>query len=388
MLSAGLLLLWVKAVGVAAELLAGVGLWLYLGFVKLPFSLALWRAVTDSRSYFAFALVLLLAVLFGPLRRFPGVPRGRWGGPARWLPAATAVGLLLFVLDALPERRSMSRFGFYPAFMPGQTYVIPGSAGLRLPDYEVRINPFGFRGRTWSLEAGRDVRRALVVGDSFVWGAHIRDEDGMLDRAIERELIRRSGQRWEVINIAATPAALWYYVHALIAVGREVKPALFIMSFLGTYDLEPWEVQRVKTGLPPAAVSFMDRFGISRNLHHAGARLGQRFARRGGADRQTLADLRSEFRKLVDFLEAEGGRLVIWEPMDPDPFFADYRHHPQIVFASWQDVPGLPERLRSGPRGEVPWQKDEDLSFRGDGHPTAKGNALFAKAIALKALGR
>jgi hypothetical protein len=261
-------------------------------------------AATDRRTFSALLLVLVLAVLYGPLRRLLEVPRGRWGSPARLLPAATAIGLLFFAVDAMSERRPMNRFGFYPAFAPGQTHLLPGSAGLGLPDYAVRINPLGFRGRPWSLEAGKDVRRAIVVGDPFVWGAHIRDEEGMLDRALERELSSRGGGKWEVLNIAASPSSFWYYVNALMAVGREVKPDLYVMSFLGPYDMDPWEVQRVKTGLSPAVVAMMDRFGISRHLHHVGARLGHRYALRGTADPEVLADLRAEFRRLVGSLEA------------------------------------------------------------------------------------
>lgn len=78
---------------------------------------------------------------------------------------------------------------------------------------------------------------------------------------------------------------------------------------------------------------------------------------------------------------------MVWEPMTPHPFFDEYRSHPQVAFAAWGDAPGLPERLRPSARELVPWQADGTLCFLGDGHPTPEGNALFAKAIALKALG-
>jgi hypothetical protein len=366
--------LWLKSVEAAARLLFGMGLRLYLGFVKIPFSFALRCLATDPKTWFGLALLLALAVVYGPLWR--ALRAGATG--LRWLlPVLTLLGAGRVVAGAADQPPYANPFGFYSSFGPHQTHVLRGPPGTSMPDYAVRTNAWGYRGREWSLQAPPGVRRALLVGDSFVWGAGIQREQDMLDQQLERELSARSGRRWEVINIAVSPAALWYYVHALMAVGRRMHPDLYVMSFGSYYDLEPWEVQRVKTGLSPRVVAMMDRFGVSQQLHHLGAAIGQQYAQRGAADAKTRADLRREFEALVAFLDETGGRLVIWEPMGPNAFFDDFRRHPRITFARWEDVPGLPPGLEIG---------REPLAFRGDSHPTAQGNFYFARAIAVKAL--
>ena len=379
-----LLFLWEKAVELMTHLLMGVGLWFYLGVVKLPFIFAMRCVATDGRTCFALALALGLITAYVPLRSFLATPR-IWRTRLSWLlPVVSLLGVFRVCSQACAYPPSASRFGFYPGFRPNQTQMVQGPAGSVLPECLVRVNSFGFRGREWRTTAAKGVRRVLLVGDSFVWGAGIQKEADMLDRQLERELNARGRERWEVLNIAASPAALWYYVNALIAVGREVRPDLYIMSFLGNYDLEPWEVQRVKTGLAPCVVAMMDHCGISKRLLRIGAEIGHRCSIKDKVDPETLADMHREFRKLVAFIDATDGRLLIWEPFMPNHFFDGYRRHPRITFVNWSNISGLPEGLRPDLHGEVRWQKDATLAFPGDGHPTPKGNALFAKIIAEK----
>ena len=89
------------------------------------------------------------------------------------------------------------------------------------------------------------------------------------------------------------------------------------------------------------------------------------------------------------FIDKTRGRLVVWEAMDTNPLCDPYRHHPGITFMSWNDVPELPEDVRRNSSPDhVPWQMDETLSYRGDGHPTPKANGLIARAIARRVLAR
>ncbi|MDD5629009.1 MAG: hypothetical protein PHU21_08090 [Elusimicrobia bacterium] len=387
-MSLALLWLWKKAVELAAGLLVGLGLWAYLAWVKVPAAFALRCAAADWRTFFFLALALGLAAGWGPLRRRLAGQRLGVMSLSWLLPAATLLGLFpvyrLFAHDG-PHRPN--RYGFYTGFNPDSELVF--EAGI-LPRHRIRTNSLGFRGREWSAPAAPGVRRALLVGDSFVWGRGIADESGLLDRRLERELSARGGGKWEVINVAGSPSALWYYVHALLAVGREVRPDLYVMSFNGFYDLEPWEVQRVKTGLPHRAVQMMEASGVSERLHRMGAALGDRYARGRRADPAAVADLRGEFRRLVAFIDETGGRLVVWEPLTPNPggFFDEFLRHPRVAFASWSDAPGLPADLRPRMGHDAPWQEDQTLAFPGDGHPTPAGNAVFAKAIAAKAFSR
>ncbi|MCX5795474.1 MAG: hypothetical protein NTY77_08285 [Elusimicrobia bacterium] len=377
--------LYVAIVAAAAKLLVNLGLKLYLGVIRVPFSFALRLVWADGKTYIFLALALAAAAGYGLLRRRLAAEIGgpRW---LRWcLPAATVLAVMAGAPRAWrgPGHAETNRYAFYTPFgLSRGPYVIPsGKPGI--PDSVIQTNSFGYRDKEWSARPRPGVRRAIVVGDSNVWGYGIPTEDGMLHRKLELELDALDSRKWEVLDIANTPAALWYYVHALIAAGQDVHPDLYVMSFLGYYDLEPWEVQRVKFGLPQRLVDALDECGVSRDLMRMGVSLGGRYSRRHALDADTLADLQAIFSQLVAFIDETKGQLVIWEALGRNPFFDKYRGHPRVTFLGWSDVPELPEDLRRlASSDRVSWQSDETLSYRGDGHPTPKANGLIARAIA------
>jgi hypothetical protein len=62
-------------------------------------------------------------------------------------------------------------------------------------------NAAGYRDLERAPQPGPGVRRLVLLGDSFAWGASIEFEDALPQR-LERGLTRRRQERWEVVNLA------------------------------------------------------------------------------------------------------------------------------------------------------------------------------------------
>lgn len=383
------LCLWGLFVAAAAKPLAGVAVTAFLAASRIPLLYALRLAASDWRLYLLAACALTAAAACRLWEKrlhgiAPGRPCMRWG-----LLAATVLGAAPAARECRERAAhlAVNRWGFYTPFgLSAGPYVV-ATGKTSVPDFVVTTNSMGFRDREWALHPRRPVRRVVVAGDSFVWGYGIADPEDMLHRRLQAALDARQPGRWEVVNIANSPAALWYYVNALIAVGREVHPDVYVMSFLSFMDLEPWEVQRVKFGLPPFAVAMMDWSGVSERLMRTGVRVTLDYDRRGRADADTQAEMQGLFARLVEFVEDEGAQLVVWEALGAKFSFREpYRGHPSVRFLGWEDVPGSPAGAR--PSAGVPWTWTEDptLSYPGDGHPTPKANGLIAGVLARKIL--
>ena len=62
-------------------------------------------------------------------------------------------------------------------------------------------NAAGYRDLERTLQPAPGVRRMVLLGDSFAWGASVEFDDALPQR-LERALSRRRQQRWEVVSLA------------------------------------------------------------------------------------------------------------------------------------------------------------------------------------------
>jgi hypothetical protein len=336
--------------------------WLLFAQWKLPVLAAFWTLVLATRAEWT------------ALCRRAGVRL-----PAVWLAASFAFFALRFCGKVAEHHPAPSRYGFYPSFPGGRTYLVR-SDKPSVPDIQVRTNSQGFRDKEWSDEPAPGVQRVAVVGDSVVFGYGIPDEEGLLHRRLERELNQAGRGRWEVLNLANLPSGIWYYVEALVRAGIPARPKVMVMSYLAVADLSAYDDQYIKAGLPPWVVSALEAAGVLREFMRLGGSLGYRFGRRGGAPPAELEHSRRELAALVRELERTGIPLIVWLPFGRDPLFDPYRAHPLLSFLTPTDLPEF--------RGsdDMAWYRDPRLSIPGDGHPTAAGNALFARGIASRVL--
>lgn len=103
-------------------------------------------------------------------------------------------------------------------------------------DYEFRTNSLGFRGPEIPFERTKsDVRRILVVGDSFVAG-HGVSEDDLFTAKWQRQLNadRGAGSQTEVINLGRTGTSTWGELRLFESIGRRFTPDVVVLCvYLG-----------------------------------------------------------------------------------------------------------------------------------------------------------
>jgi len=91
-------------------------------------------------------------------------------------------------------------------------------------------NARGYRDNERALSKASGVRRLLVLGDSFSWGASVEFEDAWPQR-LERGLARRRGEPWEVVTLALPGLALNDYAAQLAAEGMEYAPDAIAIGY-------------------------------------------------------------------------------------------------------------------------------------------------------------
>ena len=120
----------------------------------------------------------------------------------------------------------------YLAGFAGDRFV--PEAGQRV---YLRFNRHGYRGPDRPLRAPEGVRRLAVLGDSFVAGIAIREENLMTSR-LERLLNRHTGgHRWEVLNFGVSGYGTAQALHTWRSVARQYQPDLVLLCFFNGNDL-------------------------------------------------------------------------------------------------------------------------------------------------------
>lgn len=105
-------------------------------------------------------------------------------------------------------------------------------------DHFVRYptNQLGFRDQVHSVEVPQEVRRIVLVGDSFCEAAQVEIEASFFSR-LRRILCRNSPEYWDVVNLGMGD---WGPVQELIAlreIGLEYRPALVIVQVFPLNDI-------------------------------------------------------------------------------------------------------------------------------------------------------
>ncbi len=115
---------------------------------------------------------------------------------------------------------------------PGHSYnyVVSGE------DVRVAYNSLGFRDVERSLDKPPDVRRALVIGDSFTAAMEVNLED-TFSRRLERILNARTTERWEVINLGVSDFGTAQEWLALEHLGMDYQPDVVIHQIFPLNDI-------------------------------------------------------------------------------------------------------------------------------------------------------
>jgi hypothetical protein len=91
-------------------------------------------------------------------------------------------------------------------------------------------NSLGYRDNEHPLVKPPGLRRALVLGDSFTWGAHIESDDAY-PRRLERGLARHRGESWEVISLARSGMNTVEEAEQLGSEGLAYDPDVVVLGY-------------------------------------------------------------------------------------------------------------------------------------------------------------
>jgi hypothetical protein len=126
-----------------------------------------------------------------------------------------------------------------------QTFAYHPWAGFRnTPGYDysvgnmhfVKINKYGWRGPEPALDRPKNVKRAILLGDSVAFSGWGCREGVTLGGALTRALELRTGEEWEVINMAVPGAFSSVSLATLAHEGMRFKPDV-VMTLNGGNDL-------------------------------------------------------------------------------------------------------------------------------------------------------
>jgi len=183
-------------------------------------------------------------------------------GGAEWLKRVLLAGLsALLTLGALEAGARHWRLG-----EPGPTGYAPVDTDHRAPHPR---NSSGYRDVEHAREKPPGVQRLVNLGDSFAWGASIEFEDTYCQR-LERGLLRRRGEIWEVINLALPGLGTHDHAAQLAAEGFAYHPDLVVIGYV-LNDAESHEemlarerAYATRESRPPL---LLDRLALFRWLH-------------------------------------------------------------------------------------------------------------------------
>lgn len=384
--------LWPLGAAGAAWLGTNLLLKLIVWIGTMPF---VYGAFLVLYSWKTWALVFLgvgLGLSRGPLLRAPGRGAGATRMPWVLLPAALPLaGFVAFMIFFNDSPRLLpfdeNPYGFRPSYPGDMVETFPGN-GPDMPAFEVRTNAMGYRDLPWTEESLSGHRVAVIVGDSFVEGHGVPQED-ILARRLER-LLAADGDAppWRVVSVAIAPSGLRYACDALEVFVERLDPEIMVMGYLIHGDRLPMDVVDIKGAFTRPMVMALKLFGVLEDIHRTSKyyheyRVGERVA----ADRVALG---ARFGRLVEGLRSRDVPLVVMEYYEAEPMFDPYRGAPGVDFVGWEDVVAG-SRATDDPLeiegGIERWYQDPSLAFAGDGHPTQRANRHISHAIVARMRG-
>lgn len=230
------------------------------------------------------------------------------------------------------------------------------------PVCRFRSNSLGYRDEEPSRPARKGARRVLVVGDSYVWGDGIPDNEESLPYLLRAELERRAPGRFVVMSAAYPGLGLYGYARSIDALYGAYQPDAVVVGYLGENDHDPFDPQFLLDHLPrgPWLRNLVLNLGAPQQVHEASIR--------SYAPLWTGAPNKERFAALTRDLAARaaerGYRLL----------FLSYFGHPPLP--AGVEALELPEELRYPGRAS-------DLWYAKDFHPKTKLNRILSKTLAM-----
>ena len=117
-----------------------------------------------------------------------------------------------------------------PSSIPGLPYELVPNARQRIAGIEYRTNSLGFRGEEVPLTKPKAEYRVLVLGDSIVYGATVREEDGLTAQLQRRWNQNRSDGRVRVVNAGVTSYNVEHYLTLFMKKTQQLDPDYLVIG--------------------------------------------------------------------------------------------------------------------------------------------------------------
>jgi hypothetical protein len=225
-------------------------------------------------------------------------------------------------------------------------------------------NSSGFRGPEWSSTREPGTTRVALIGDSFVFGSGVEAGD-TLDRALAGRLFEISpSRRFEVLNLGLAGNNIASHVKLYEVAQQHLEVDAAVICLHLPNDLSRTEpAEEIRALVRPSA------HGLATYL------FGFSWVR-----------LVSDLLWLDRDVTADGAAYLDQQLEEVSRFRADHPQTHVLLFAFDALDPRLLAALGRHPDlpliPAAPAQQDERYFIRGDGHPNAEGNLLFARALA------
>jgi hypothetical protein len=230
-------------------------------------------------------------------------------------------------------------------------------------------NAWGFRGDLPEAARKPGSAKVLLLGDSYVYGSGV-DDAGRLDVALQGYLSKHDARRWEVSNFALPGLNFGSDVRIAGAAAPRFRPDFVVVGFLKCNDLEELDSMSDAEAYGERRYRFAQLAGIPGDIEEI-ARGRYACARTRDLDAPPSAAVAAKFRadlaKLRELRKRFHFQLIVFSYFGPSALFAEAQRDGDLTVLS------PPDPL---------WQLSRELlAIPGDGHPTAAGNARFARQL-------
>jgi hypothetical protein len=273
---------------------------------------------------------------------------------------AAGVAVAFFVIGYSGELHAMNVGSFF-----GLTTLTPNASFVEdfpaRPKVRYAVNRWGLRGGDWDERPAQGVSRVAVVGDSFVFGSGVEEADTISMQLDARLRERFAGARVEVLNLGVPGNNLLSHLAMLRVAEEKLGARVLVLCLTLPNDLSAWDghAERLARG-EIGSFSFASfLFGYSTAITLWGERHLPR-----GLTAEGVAFFKEQMASFAKARSSSSAPLVVFT----------YGFEDERIAAAIGAVPGAV--LAGGSR----WPQDHFIP--GDGHPNARGNEAFSKAIA------
>lgn len=250
-------------------------------------------------------------------------------------------------------------------------YTLKPNLEVKFQRSRVRTNSHGMRGEEISVEKPEGVFRIAVLGDSFVFGWGVEEEESFVS-LIGKRLTELSGDdvRVQMLNFGVPGYSTFQEVAAYEEFGRKFKPDVVLVYVVDNDFGFPFYIRDLSDSAK--LVPEVRMRSLSRKIKDP-----EKLAKM--AHLLSLIDPNQALRRLADLCEEDGAKLIV--TINPRKRWMKDRERltvldsePRIQYVSMRE-----RYIKHIRENNIEPKK---LSLRGDPHPSVLGHQIYAAILA------